>query len=140
MSDAHLPGQDQFRVIWPDSVDWQPFAAFPPAARLAVLVGNPSEPGPYVIPVRMPAGERMMPHAHAEDRVYTVISGVFYIGLGVRFDETKLTAHGPNSVLVLPSGQSHFHWAKSGAYITQVNGIGPLRLSYADPHDDPRRW
>ena len=80
----------------------------------------------------------MMPHKHSEDRIYTVISGVFYIGLGETFDETKLTAHAPGSVLVLPSGQPHFHWAKSGEYITQVSAIGPLGLAYLDPANDPR--
>jgi uncharacterized RmlC-like cupin family protein len=80
----------------------------------------------------------MLPHKHSEDRIYTVISGVFYIGLGEKFDETKLTAHAPGSVLVLPGGQPHFHWAKSGGYITQVNAIGPLGLAYIDPTNDPR--
>jgi len=27
--------------------------------------------GPYVIRVRLPAGVRMMPHKHPEDRIYT---------------------------------------------------------------------
>jgi len=27
-----------------------------------------------------------MPHRHPEDRIYTVMSGVFYIGRGERFD------------------------------------------------------
>jgi len=67
-----------------------------------------------------------------------VISGVFYIGLGNEFDESKLTAHAPGSVLILPGGQSHFHWAKSGEYITQVTALGPLGLAYVDPADDPR--
>ena len=80
----------------------------------------------------------MLPHKHPEDRIYTVISGVFYIGLGEKFDEAKLTAHAPGSVLVLPGGQPHFHWAKSGDYITQVNAIGPLGLAYIDPTNDPR--
>lgn len=54
------------------------------------------------------------------------------------FDESKLTAHAPGTVLVLPSGQAHFHWAKSGEYITQVSAIGPLGLAYIDPANDPR--
>jgi hypothetical protein len=33
----------------------------------------------------------------------------------------------------------HFHWAKSGEYVTQVTAIGPLGLEYHDPQDDPRR-
>ena len=79
-----------FKTILPEDIDWKPFAAFPPAVRLAVLVGQPSEPGPYMIRVKVPAGVKLMPHRHPEDRVYTVISGVFYIGLGDEFNADKL--------------------------------------------------
>jgi len=134
----HQPDEDRFHVIRPEEVQWKSFPSFPPAARLAVLVGDPTRPGPYLIRVRLPAGTKMMPHKHAEDRIYTVISGFFYIGLGDEIDERKLTAHGPGTVLVLPSGQAHFHWAKSGEYITQVSAIGPLGLAYIEPANDPR--
>lgn len=76
--------------------------------------------------------------AHPEDRVYTVVSGVFYIGLGKQFDSEKLEAYPPGADIVLPGGTPHFHWAKSGEYITQVTAIGPLGLEYLDPKDDPR--
>ena len=138
MSPTHQPGESLFRAIRPEDIEWKPFAAFPPGARLAVLVGNPEQPGPYVIRVRLPAGVRMMPHKHPEDRIYTVLYGVFYIGLGEEFDESLLSAYGVGSVLVLPGGQPHFHWARSGEYITQVSAIGPLGLSYVHPGDDPR--
>ena len=80
----------------------------------------------------------MMPHSHPEDRMYTVISGIFYIGLGDIFDAEKLQACPPGSVIILPGNKSHFHWAKSGEYITQVTAIGPLGLKYIDSKDDPR--
>jgi hypothetical protein len=41
------------------------------------------------------------------------------------------------AVVVLPGGTPHFHWAKSGEYVTQVTAIGPLGLEYLDPEDDP---
>ena len=66
------------------------------------------------------------------------MSGVFYIGLGEVFDESKLTAYAPGSVIVLPGDQPHFHWAKSGEYITQVTAIGPLGLDYLDSANDPQ--
>ena len=135
---AHQPGEDRFLAIRSEDVVWKPFAAFPPAARLAILVGDPTKPGPYVIRVWLPAGTRMAPHRHPEDRIYTVISGIFYIGRGETFDETLLEAFGPGSVVVLPGGQAHFHWAKSGDYVTQVMAIGPLGLAYVEPADDPR--
>ncbi len=138
MSRIHQPDQGTFHAIYPEDVRWKPFAGFPPAARLAILIGDPTKPGPYLIRVRLPAGTKMMPHKHPEDRIYTVLAGVFYIGLGETFDESKLTAYGVGSVIVLPGGQPHFHWAKSGEYITQVTAIGPLGLSYIHPSDDPR--
>jgi quercetin dioxygenase-like cupin family protein len=134
---SHQPDQDVFRAVLSEDIEWKPFAAFPPAVRLAVVVGQPSEPGPYTIRVKMPHGGKLMPHRHSEDRVYTVISGVFYIGLGDRFDADKLQAYPPGSVVVLPGGTSHFHWAKSSEYVTQVSAIGPLGLEYLDAKDDP---
>ena len=29
VAEAHQPGQDVFRSILPDDIDWKPFAAFP---------------------------------------------------------------------------------------------------------------
>jgi quercetin dioxygenase-like cupin family protein len=138
MSQPHLPDQGVFRSVLPEEIDWQPFAAFPPSARLAVVVGDPSRSGPYVVRVKVPSGVKLMPHRHHEDRVYTVLSGVFYIGRGDTFDEGTLQAYPPGSLIVLPGGTAHFHWAKSGEYITQVTAIGPISLEYVDPEDDPR--
>src|SRR3984957_6044765 len=134
----HQPGQDFFRSVLPEEIDWKPFPSFPPSVRLAVVVGQPSEAGPYTIRVKAPHGAKLMPHRHPEDRVYTVISGVFYIGLGDQFDADKLQAYPAGSVIVLPGNTSHFHWAKSSEYITQVSAIGPLGLEYVNAKDDPR--
>jgi hypothetical protein len=46
MMRTHQPDQDVFRLVLAEGIDWQPFAAFPPFARLAVVVGHPPEPGP----------------------------------------------------------------------------------------------
>jgi hypothetical protein len=133
-----VPDRTGFKAILPEDIEWKPFAAFPPSVRLAVVVGQPSEPGPYVIRVKLPSGVKMMPHQHREDRVYTVISGVFYIGRGSQFDAAKLEAYPPGSVVILPGNTPHFHWAKSGEYVTQITAIGPLGLEYMNLKDDPR--
>ena len=134
----HQPGQSTFTAILPEEIDWKPFPSFPPSVRLAVVVGEPAQAGPYTIRVKVPKGVKLMPHRHPEDRVYTVISGTFYIGLGDKFDSAKLQAYPPGAVIVLPGDTSHFHWAKSGDYVTQVTAIGPLSLEYIDAEDDPR--
>ncbi len=136
--EPHQPRREVFKTILSEDVDWKPFPAFPPKVRLAVVVGQPSERGPYTIRVRVPHGEKLMPHMHPEDRVYTVISGVFYIGLGDEFDASKLEAYPPGAVIILPGNTPHFHWAKSGEYVSQVTAIGPLGLEYLSAKDDPR--
>ena len=42
----HQPGQEVFKSILSEDVDWKRFPAFPPSVRLAVVVGQPSDPGP----------------------------------------------------------------------------------------------
>jgi hypothetical protein len=135
---THQPDQDVFRAVLPEDIGWEQFPGFPPSARLAVVVGHTSEPGPYTVRVKVPADVKLMPHVHEEDRVYTVMSGVFYIGRGDQFDETKLEAYPPGAVVILPGGTAHFHWARSGEYITQVTATGPISLRYVNPSDDPR--
>ena len=60
---AHQPDEAVFRSILPEDIDWKPFAALPPSVRLAILVGHPSEPGPYLIRVKVPSGVKLMPHS-----------------------------------------------------------------------------
>ena len=130
--------QAGFRSLLPKDIDWKPFPAYPPEAGLAIISGKPSEPGPYMVRVKLPGGVKLMPHKHPEDRIYTVISGVFYIGRGDQFDPGKLEAYPPGAVIVLPGNTPHFHSAKSGEYVTQVTAIGPLGMEYLDSNDDPR--
>src|SRR6516165_10114353 len=61
MARPHQPNESVFKSILPEEIDWQPFPAFPHAARLAVLVGHPSEPAPYVVRVKVPVGTKLMP-------------------------------------------------------------------------------
>jgi len=52
----HQPGQAAFRGILREEIDWKPFPAFAPGARLAIIVGEPTQSGPYLIRVKVPAG------------------------------------------------------------------------------------
>ncbi len=54
-------GQEEFRALLAEDLEWKPFAAFPPEVRLALLVGQPSKQGPYTIRVRVPHGVKLMP-------------------------------------------------------------------------------
>jgi quercetin dioxygenase-like cupin family protein len=132
------PATRAVRAILPDALDWRPFPAFPPGVRLAVVVGDPAERGLYLIRVKVPDGTILQSHRHPEDRIYTVMSGVFHIGVGERFDGEAMQAYPAGSVVVLPGNTAHFHWARSGEYVTQITALGPLGLDYVDAADDPR--
>jgi hypothetical protein len=55
-----------------------------------VLKGDPTKVGLYTIQLTIPAETKIQPHTHPDDRVATVISGIWYIGYGSRFEEKDL--------------------------------------------------
>lgn len=123
----------------PDEIEWTPSAAIPAGGQSAIIYGDPRKPLPYVTRVKLPAGYTIPPHRHPEERLYTVISGTFYIGFGDKLDATKLHAFPAGSVLVVPANASHFHWMRSGEAIVQISGVGPSGIAYVDRSDDPRK-
>jgi len=130
--------QSGVQAIRPDEIKWGSFAWLPAGAQRAVVFGDPSKPGQYVVRLRSPQGQRIMPHTHREDRIYTVLSGTFYLGVGDSFDEAKLQAYPSGSVIFLPAKLSHYQYAKAGAYEVQIDAVGPTDITYVNPSDDPR--
>jgi mannose-6-phosphate isomerase-like protein (cupin superfamily) len=127
-----------FVQILPDQIKWTPSTTIPPGGQGAILYGDPRKPVPYITRVKQPADYKIAPHTHPEERVYTVISGTFYIGFGDKFDSTRLKALPAGSVIVVPANASHFHWMRSGEAVVQVSGVGPSGIDYVDHADDPR--
>ena len=77
----------------------------------------------------MPSSLKLMPHRHQEDQIYTVVSGVFYIGLGDQSDVDTVQNYPLGSVTVPPGKPSHFHWARFGEYVAQVTETPTLPVS-----------
>jgi hypothetical protein len=67
------PGEAVFRSILPEDIVWKPFRAFPPSARLAVLVGEPSQPSPYVIRGKVPSDVKLRLGLWTTPRARTVL-------------------------------------------------------------------
>ena len=55
----------------------------------AVLFGDPTKEGPYVIRLRWLPGNMSQPHSHPHDRFFVVISGTWYLGSGSKFEPEK---------------------------------------------------
>jgi len=127
------------RSIKPDEIKWSQHPALPKGAMRAVVYGDPTKPGAYVTRLRAPLGLKVLPHTHPDDRIYTVLSGTLYLGVGDTWDESKLVAYPQGTVLFLPAKLSHFQYSKSGEYLIQINGAGPTDLTFINPADDLRR-
>jgi len=104
-----------------------------------VLKGNPDQAGVYTIMLRVPAHTRIAAHSHRDDRVATVISGIWHIGYGDRFDEAKLKALPPGSFYTEPISRNHFAETGDEPVVVQITGFGPSSTEYVDATQDPRK-
>jgi anti-sigma factor ChrR (cupin superfamily) len=126
-------------VSTPDSIKWgDPPPILAPGAQFAVLSGNPTATGPYVIRLKMPDGYKIMPHWHPTTENVSVISGEFHVGMGDKFEESGMHALPSGSFVAMPPHMHHYGVAK-GETVVQVHGQGPFKLTYVNPSDDPSK-
>ncbi len=105
---------------------------------MAVLSGDPSQPGPYIVRFKAPGGYRIPAHWHSAEEQITVLSGSFHYGMGDTLDESKSEALGPGSFTSMPARMHHFAWTSEPTEI-QVNSTGPFDIHYLNPADDQRQ-
>ncbi len=121
----------------PASVKWGPAPpTLPKGAQFAVLSGDPSKAGPYVIRLKLPANYQIPAHHHPTAENVTVLSGSFHAGMGDKMDHNKGQAFEPGGFAALPANMNHYAWAASDTVI-QVHGEGPFAITYVNRADDP---
>lgn len=98
--------------------------------RTRVLKGNPTKPGLYTIELRVPAHTKIEAHTHPDDRVVTVVSGVWSFGYGAKFDAKALKALPPGSFYTEPPDVSHFAQTGNGPVVVHITGYGPTGTTY----------
>jgi quercetin dioxygenase-like cupin family protein len=111
-------------VVTPDELVWKPSPRVA-GVEVADIVGDSTKPGPYVQRVKLPPNYRIPPHTHPEDRTYTIISGMWYVGFGDKFDEAKLIALPPGSYYTEPANTPHFVMTKGEGVVFHLTGNGP---------------
>ncbi len=90
----------------PDKIEWKQTS---PGSQQAILVGDPSKPGLYVVMNKWLAGNNMSrPHFHPNDRFIQVLKGTWWMGTGTTFD--------PASTVPVPAGTFVTHFAKQVHY------------------------
>ncbi len=120
------------------AISWGPAPAiFARGARMAVLQGDPSQPGVYTVRLEMPAGYVVKPHYHPTDEHVTVISGRFYVGMGDSVDRAKAMALPAGGFITAPANAHHYAFTRTKT-VVQVHGMGPFALTYVNPADNPQ--
>lgn len=116
---------------------WKDAASLPPGAKIAVLEGDPSKDGLFLMRIRLPDGFHIPPHTHPKTERVTIMSGIFHIAMGERLERSAARALPAGSYGFWPAGMKHTAWAE-GETIVQVHGVGPWAINYVNPADDPR--
>ncbi len=102
----------------------------PPEGRRSInIVGNPSEPGLYVIRITFPPGAGSRPHYHSTARYITVIKGTWWVSSGPEAD-----VYDPDNMQPIPAGTfvyqppngHHYDMAKDEEVTVQIMGMGPV--------------
>ena len=130
---ATAGGLDPAALIYqrPDQIKWNPPSAA--GAQNAVLIGDPSKPGLYIVLNKWLKGDHFSrPHFHPNDRFITVLGGTWWVGTGTSFD--------PDHSVAMPAGTfvTHFgkqvHWdgAKAEDASLLIVGYGPATSTRAE--------
>src|SRR6266516_333550 len=132
-------GASPAKVIRPADIGGQPAPpTMEPGAQGAFLAGDPSQPGPFTLRVRLPARYRIAPHRHPLDERLTVLSGTLcFTATSAANVAPDTLCIGPGTFRLMPANVVHSDWAP-GPVEYQIEASGPFDLTYVNPGDDPR--
>jgi quercetin dioxygenase-like cupin family protein len=125
-------------VAMPDTLKWVDPPTFP-GAKLAIVHGDPAKDGLFVYRIKVPAGYKIAPHKHKASENVTVLTGVFFVGMGEKFDQGSGTELPVGGFVSIPPEHAHFAWAGNQETVVQVHGVGPTDIRFINPADDPRK-
>jgi hypothetical protein len=94
--------------------------------RSAVLAGDPTKPGLYVVINKWLAGNNFSrPHFHPNDRFITVLKGTWWVGTGNKFDPANTVPMREGTFVTHFGKQVHWDGAKDEDAILLIVGEGP---------------
>ena len=93
-----------FTVVEPEQIQWKDAGK---GVKFAVISGDPSKLGPYVIRVVFPPGVMSAPHYHREDRYVTVMQGTWLAGTDDSWDPKATQPLKTGSYMQHPAGAIH---------------------------------
>jgi len=107
----------------PDQIPWGPVNAA--GAQSAVVVGDPTKPGFYMVMNRFQPGNFSKPHYHPNDRFITVVKGTWYVGTGNKWDKDATIGVKAGGTVTHYGKEVHYDGAKDEEVIVLITGQGP---------------
>ena len=95
------------------------------ANQQAILQGDPSKPGLYVVLTKWSPHQNSRPHSHPNDRYITVLKGTWWVNTGANYDPAGFQPVPEGSYVVHYAGQMHYDGAKDEECILLITGMGP---------------
>jgi quercetin dioxygenase-like cupin family protein len=118
-------------------IKWGPAPpVLPKGGQFAVLAGDPTKEGLFVVRLKAPAGYKVAAHNHPTDEIVTVISGAFAVGMGDKLDESKADKLKAGDFINLAKGMNHFAIFPEET-VVQITSTGPFKINYVNPADNP---
>jgi len=142
MASLALPAlaMDEMVIVNKENLKWGDAPpVIPKGAKIAVLSGDPGEPGPFAMRLMIPANYKIAPHWHSQAEALTVLQGALYLGMGDKADAKMAKAVKRDGFHYLPAKQHHYAYTRGAATVVQINGEGPFDITYLDPKDDPSK-
>lgn len=125
-----------FVRVAPEEIKWTPVAGGL-GAETAVIEGDPTKPGIYVIRMKFPPGVMSTPHFHPFDRHAVVLKGTWWTGTGTEFAPDKTVPLKPGAYMKHPARAAHFDGARDEETILQIVGEGPNDSTRIQPGGAP---
>jgi hypothetical protein len=122
----------QVTALTPEDIRWFTPAYYTDGRERAQLRGDSSKGGDWIDRVRIPGGSRVLAHTHPDDEIVTVMEGTWYLGIGERFDQTRLKAYPAGSFILIPAHLPHFLATREGPVVVQASGHGMFRTNYLE--------
>lgn len=135
-ADAPSSLPEGFIIARPDELRWQA-SPTTPGLQQAILAGDPTKPGMYVLRVKFAPGVMTRPHIHNEDRYVAVLQGTWWVGTGSEFEPGKTTPLRAGSFMKHPAGAQHYDGAKDEEVIVQIIGMGAASTTFVKPELGP---
>jgi hypothetical protein len=108
-------------VVFPNDIKWTKTAT----SERAVLYGDPSKPGYYVILLKWLPHNNSRPHYHPNDRFITVLQGTWWVQTGAKYDPAGFKPIPAGSFVVHTGKEIHYDGAKDEPCLLQISGMGP---------------